>query len=153
MKNCKFSLILALILFFNWQCSTDPYTYDVSTTIEMSKTACFGTCPVYEVKINGKGAVNYEGLKFVKVEGKHTKTLSHEATNALIKAYIDADFWAFEDEYTSEISDLPTTFIAFSHDGKSKRIKDYYKAPEELKALEKLVENIVEEGNWEKAEE
>lgn len=146
------TLVVLLAIFCNWQCTTDPYAYDVSTIIEMSKTPCFGTCPEYEIKINGKGLASYEGKKFVKLEGSYTKTLSDQATNDLMKAFVDADFWSFEDEYTSDISDLPTTYIAFSHGGQSKKIKDYYNAPEALKALEKLVEDIVEEEGWEKQE-
>ncbi len=114
----------------------------------MSKTACFGACPVYEFKIDGKGKATYEGLKFVELEGKHEMDYPPETVNDLFKAFAEADFWSFEDEYTDQIADLPTTYLTFTHDGKTKKIKDYYNAPEKLKALEKKVEAIVETTLW-----
>lgn len=114
----------------------------------MSKTPCFGTCPEYSFVIDGKGNATYEGKKYVKLEGIHELNFHPETVNELFKAFEEADFWAFEDEYTDNIADLPTTYITFTHDGKSKKIKDYYNAPEQLKDLEKKVEALIESTLW-----
>ena len=128
-------LLISCFLFGNWQC-TDPFNYSLSSKIEMSKTPCFGACPEYSFVIDGKGNATYEGKKYVKLEGVHELNFHPETVNELFKAFEESNFWDFEDEYTDNIADLPTTYITFTHDGKSKKIKDYYNAPEKLKGLE-----------------
>jgi hypothetical protein len=110
--------------------------------IEMSRSVCFGKCPAYKISINEKGEVRYEGEKNVDKIGKYTKKLSASATDSLFKEFINANFWSFQDEYTSHATDLPTTFISFTLNEKSKKIKDYTDAPEKLRHLEKLVEQV-----------
>lgn len=117
----------------------------------MNKTPCFGACPDYDVTIKGNGEATFEGRQHAPRKGNYQLILDAEKTKTLFDAFANADFWAFEDEYTSNISDMPTTFISFSHEGQSKKIRDYYGAPQRLKDLEKLVEEIVEREGWEKS--
>ncbi|MEZ4932349.1 MAG: DUF6438 domain-containing protein [Saprospiraceae bacterium] len=127
----------------------DPYLYDATATIELKKDPCFGFCPVYSIKIDGKGNATYDGQKNVEKVGTWYQTLSPEETNDLFDAFENADFWQFENEYTAQVTDLPTTWVTFILDEKNKTIKDYYGAPEGLKKLESMVEAIVEnEENW-----
>jgi hypothetical protein len=123
-----------------------------SSVITLQKTECYGTCPVYTITIYGTGKVLFEGVKHVKKEGKFQKQLKPSEVNKLFNAFECANFSDFKNEYDEErISDLPTTYISFEHRGFKKRIKDYYNAPEELKKLEKLVEDIaMNEQGWEK---
>lgn len=127
----------------------DPYLYDATATIELKKDPCFGFCPVYSIKIDGKGNATYDGQKNVEKVGTWYQTLSPEETNDLFDAFENADFWQFDNEYTAQVTDLPTTWVTFILDEKNKTIKDYYGAPEGLKKLELMVEAIVEnEENW-----
>ncbi len=141
-------LLVAILLFTAAKCSKKKYQFPTDATIEMSKTGCYGMCPVYEIKIDGRGNVSFSGKRFIEKEGYIEKQLSAEATNNLFKAFIDGNFWNFEDEYTENVSDLPTTYLSLSHDDKSKRVTDYYGAPDALKRLEKLVENIANLDGW-----
>lgn len=61
-----------------------------------------------------------------------------------------ADFFNFKDEYTSRITDLPTTYIGFIDKGKTKIVRDYHGAPQLLSDLEAKLEIIAnsDEG-WE----
>jgi hypothetical protein len=113
--------------------------------IELKKDPCFGFCPVYKIKITGDGKAVYNGKKNVEKEGVWYRTLSAEQTKALFKAFEEADYWSFRDEYTAQVTDLPTTWTTFSLGEKNKTIKDYYGAPKELKALEEMVAQIAEE--------
>ncbi|HHM21925.1 MAG TPA: hypothetical protein ENJ20_07860 [Bacteroidetes bacterium] len=148
MKN-QYFLILILFLWVV-SCETpNPYQYDVADFIELKKDPCFGFCPVYTIKINGRGEVVYNGLKNVEKEGTWYRILPPERVNGLFSAFEEAGFWDFNDEYTAQVTDLPTTWITLVLGEKTKTIKDYYGAPEKLKTLEAMIGKIVsEEEGW-----
>ena len=139
MKNIHLILSFTTLL-----AACNPYHYDDSSYIEMKKDPCFGFCPVYTFKVDGAGKATFNGDRNVDKEGAWARTLPPGQTNALFKAFEDGNFWDFKDEYTDQVTDLPTTYTTFSHRGQTKKIKDYYGAPEELKTLEKLLEDIAE---------
>ena len=148
MKNQLFILSFFVFVFSFFSCENDPFVYSDASVITMSKTPCFGTCPVYEITIDGKGNVSYDGKQNVKLEGKHEMNFPPDPVNEVFKAFAEGNFWDYEDEYTDNIADLHTTYIAFTHDGQSKRITDYYGSPKSLKELEKKVENLLETLVW-----
>ncbi len=149
MKNL---MLLSALAFTFVAC--DPYHYEAASMIEMKKDPCFGFCPVYVFQVNGKGNATFKGERNVSKEGEWTRNLSPEETNALFAAFEKSNFEAFQDEYTDQVTDLPTTWVTFKHGSIDKTIKDYYGAPEELKALEKLVEAIAEtDDGWIKTSE
>ena len=148
MKKLIFTLSIISFTLINWSCETDPFIFPESSFIEMSKTPCFGKCPTYSIKIDGKGNSTYDGKQNVKLEGKHEMNFPPDHVNELFQAFADGNFWDYEDEYTDNISDLATTYITFSHDGQTKKITDYYGSPQSLKDLEKRVEKLLETLVW-----
>lgn len=121
--------------------------------IIMKKTPCMGSCPEYELMIFGNRIVVIDAKQHLDIKGRYVSELSEERFEELINKFEESDFFAFEDEYTSNITDLPTTFVTFRTDGKEKKIMDYHGAPEELKALEKAVHELIVELEWEEIEE
>ncbi len=152
MKN----IILILITFslFLLACKTQSKTNSKadSIIITFDKKSGRGINPTYSLKIYDSGKVIFEGVKNIDKIGKYQKQLDNKTIKSLKQNFIDADFFKFEDEYTSKIMDLPTTYISFSHDNKTKKIRDYYGSPAKLKELEKLIENIVNDSGWTKIE-
>ena len=126
---------------------TDPALVE-STMIKMTKGPCFGRCPVYSLTIDGTGNANLTAQKFMDIEGFFARTLEKEEVTDLVNAFLDANFWGFEDEYTGNITDLPTTVITFSHDGKTKEVTAYYNIPDELVALIDKVHAIAMDKAW-----
>lgn len=122
--------------------------YDASSVIRMSKGPCFGSCPVYDITIDGSGNATFEGKRFVDKMGSFGKTFSREETSVLFKHFEEAGFWDFKDLYTDEITDLPTTFITFEHQGRSKKIQAYYNIPEKLQELIAEVHALAESEGW-----
>lgn len=129
----------------NSNSSSGSFSYDASSYIEIKKDPCFGFCPVYNMQIKGDGKAVYNGMKNVEKEGVWYRTFTYEETNALFKAFETVDYWSFQDEYTAQVTDLPTTWTTLKIGEKSKTIKDYYGAPKELKALEEVLSKIAEE--------
>jgi hypothetical protein len=83
------------------------------------------------------------GERYVKKEGQIIKKLPQKTVPQLVQTFRDANFFAFENAYTANISDLPTTYLSFYDAGKTKKIRDYYRAPTQLKKLEQLINDLV----------
>lgn len=144
----KFSMILLVLAF---GCKSVQTTSDDVPVIFMSKTACLGTCPDYDISIFSNGAVLLNARQFVEMEGAFKAKMSKEALNDLIAEFTSGSFDSFKTEYKSNRTDLPTTKLTFNHEGEKKTITDYDGAPEELKSLEAKVHSLIESLNWKKA--
>lgn len=96
--------------------------------ITLSRSGCFGSCPAYEVRIDGGGNVVFdtgpnsaemglgEGKDYstqtgVRVAGRYRTSLAAEQVDALIDQFKGADFFNLKDEYQSEITDNPTYIV------------------------------------------
>ena len=136
---------------------------DVAITLE--RTVCFGTCPAYVVTIHGDGTVDYNGIQFVKVTGTQTKKIAPEAVVELLREFYKIDFFALRDEYTSQrdiqvapdgtvqelnmqVTDLPSTYITLRIGDYSKRIHNYFGAPESLNALANQIDATAGTEEW-----
>lgn len=144
MRN-KIYLLLLSVLF----AACNPYQFDKTASIELKKDPCFGVCPVYSFKVDGEGNATFSGKRNVSKQGEWSRKLSPEATNALFKTFEESNFDQFQDEYTAQVTDLPTTWVSYQNGAVSKTVKDYFGSPKALKELEKLVETIAEEDtDW-----
>jgi hypothetical protein len=116
--------------------------------ITLERTACFGACPVYSVSIDAKGNVTYDGTKFVRIVGRQTDRVAVPRVAALVQAVDRIRFFELEDKYHQMITDLPTTFVTVTRDGRSKRVEDYFGAPESLKELEREIDQTAGTARW-----
>ena len=80
-------LALSLVAVFTAGCAGNQSSvsgnYD-DVIITLERTACFGTCPVYTLTMNGDGTVIYEGKDFVKTKGRVEATISQDQIEQLI---------------------------------------------------------------------
>jgi hypothetical protein len=119
--------------------------------IGYQKTVCFGKCPAFTMTINGQNnKVTYQGDSNVNKIGTYEKSISDEDLARLSDAFEKYKFFELKDEYNGEMTDLPSKYISYSFDGKSKKVKDRYNAPVELRELEKLLDAIADSEGWEK---
>ena len=128
-----------------------------AVVVRLERTSCFGECPVYSVTIDGRGNVVYEGAKFVRVEGRQTDTIPASRVAAIVATAERIGFFGLRDQYrsirnpdgtTSSVTDLPTTIVTISRDGKPKRVEDYIGAPEGLKQLEREIDEAARTKRW-----
>lgn len=73
MKKLIQTLLLLLIL-FTISCGNKIYKTHINENtflIEIEKSGCYGTCPVYKISLDNKGNVIYEGKKFTAMKGIH----------------------------------------------------------------------------------
>ena len=148
----KYILLLSLSLKVVACKSNKAKTSGGIVIFSLDKKSGRGIVPTYNLKIYDNGKAVFEGIKNTEKLGEYQKQLTEEEMEVLKKAFQEANFFNFEDEYTSMITDLPTTYIMYSEDKRSKRIRDYHGAPASLKELEKLLENIADSEGWKKIE-
>lgn len=149
MKNL---VLLSFVLVFTC-CKSTQVPPAEEAVIIMKKTPCMGPCPEYELMIFADRKVVIDARQHLDIKGRYISELPADRYEELINKFKESDFFAFEDEYTSNVTDLPTTFVTFRSEGREKSIMDYHGAPEELKELEKAVHKLIVELEWEKVEE
>jgi hypothetical protein len=143
------NILLAILLIFSSSCRTGRHQKPETAHFEMIKTPCYGTCPEYTFRLELSGKATYAGRTNVEKKGVYEKTFSTEEVRKLIDAFEAANFWNFQDSYVnSGVSDLPSTYVEFEHNGNLKKIEDQFNSPKELKALEHMLEDLANSEGW-----
>ncbi|UCH50896.1 MAG: PKD domain-containing protein [Chloroflexota bacterium] len=131
--------------------TSSPVTQE-ELVITLERTACFGKCPVYSLKIKGDGTVIYAGVDFVQTRGIQETTVSMDTINQLVMEFEKADYFSLKDSYTSfGVSDMPFANTSISIGGKTKAINHYLgdrSAPKQLTELENRIDEIVNSAQW-----
>ncbi len=122
--------------------------------IVFTKSPCFGKCPVFTFTISGATkTATYEGKQNVKKIGTYTKPISNDSISMLIKGFESVHFFDLDDKNSAYIPDLPSIFITFSNNGKTKTVEESTNKPSPLNDLEKQLTEIANSDGWQKAEE
>lgn len=159
-----------LLLLIAWAgCSNQARTLSQQsipsdTTITLSRTVCYGTCPDYTVTILADGTVTFEGRRFVKTVGTVKSSISQEKVQELIAAFEKVNYFSLKDRYATEEdgcperwTDNPSAITSIKIDGKTKAITHYHGCqdskgkfiyPKELTELERRIDEIVGTGQW-----
>ncbi len=93
--------------------------------IELSRGACFGSCPIYTVRIRGDGSVHFSGQRNVLVPGEHDAHIAPAAVMELVRQFENARFFAAGDKYIARVTDNPTYTLTLTVGGKTKTVTDY----------------------------
>ena len=117
---------------------SDKILKETQSIISLRRTACFGSCPIYQIEIFSNGNGIYTGTRFVKNIGATKFQLSKNELDVILSYANQIGFTNMQGEYYEPLSDLPTTYIKIY----AKEIKDYIGAPKELKILEELIDQM-----------
>lgn len=114
------------------------------------KTACFGKCPVYQVKFYSDGKVTWYGQMNVERLGWYTARADQQLLTEIKNKAHEAKFWDFSNNYPTEIRvvDLPSTVTYIRVGDMEKTIVDTYQAPAELVAFEDYLAGIIAKLTW-----
>lgn len=145
-------LIITSIILFLGTCkgsketvSSVPVQDNSKIIITYQRGACMGRCPDYTMSINGeKKTIDYTGRGNVEKMGIYTKPISDAELTKLVEAFKAADFYSLDDKYLGVITDFPSRYITYSRDGVVKKVQDRSGAPDKLKVLEKLLDEIAD---------
>jgi uncharacterized protein DUF6438 len=127
------------------------------TMISLHRTSCFGPCPVYTVTIDARGRVTYEGEKFVRVVGRQTARIDTSLVAKLLAHAERIHFFDLRDAYrtvenpdgsTTMVTDLPSKIVSITMNGRTKRVEDYFGAPDVLQEFEAAIDEAAGSNRW-----
>ena len=166
----KMALRIALLLLFLSQAaiSRAVETIPADTKIVLTRGQCLGPCPVYTLVILADGKVVYNGQEFVNVFGQQEKYIPQDKVKMLLDEFEKIEFPSLEkqisdvnnpdpdslgDEVTSYTTDVPSTEIAFTINGKTYFAKhdgnNYeHEIFKEVDDLATFIDKTVETINW-----
>jgi hypothetical protein len=125
---------------------------DTTTVISISKTYCFGKCPVYDMKIMANGNITLKAIDHLHLEnGNYTSSVSQATLEMIYNAAIEVNYFAFDSIYTNEyIQDVPTTYTSLmdKETKEIKRVENKWEAPEQLKTFEEKLHALVTTLEW-----
>jgi len=130
---------------------------DFIVTLERDGTSCGGPCPSYSVTINSRGEIVYRGTSFVRVEGQASDGIPVSQVGALLSTIDRIGFFDLRDSYiffrTADGREVIQThqwrtFVSVTSHGRTKRIEDYFGAPEALRDLERQIESTARTQRW-----
>lgn len=137
--------------------------------IALKRTACFGTCPDYQVTIFGDGRVVFttddaptDGVaalhrhfamsQGVLLPGRHEDRIAPDAVDALIQKFRDANFFGLKRKYVAPVTDNPTQVLVFAADGRTMSVEDYVGhevgMPRVVADLENAVDKAAGTDRW-----
>lgn len=102
--------------------------------IIISTSPCFGTCSVYNISIDKKGKIFFQGEHFVNPQGFYYGQLDSKNTAYIFDKFQKANPIELKNKYTTDITDGQSFNITLIQNGKIvKTIDDYrFQSPKEL---------------------
>lgn len=120
--------------------------------ITLSRSACFGFCPVYRVTITGDGEVTYVGERFVNVAGERRATIPRADVERLVRRFDEIGFDQLRDSYRAPVTDLPTYTVTLERNGRTKTVSDYgglsAGMPNAVRELQDEIDRVANTGQW-----
>jgi len=117
--------------------------------IEMSRSGCFGTCPVYTVRIHANGIVDWDGRSFVTQKRKDSGNVGSSVARELLDRVSSSEFWELCESYARMITDSATTTFEVRIGDRKKTVSNYAdSAPEFVEGLEYAVDEAADTHRW-----
>jgi acetamidase/formamidase len=140
---------------FSGQKSTDD-----GDEITLTRSPCFGTCPVYQVTIASDGTVTFEGRRFTKTTGTASGKISPNDFRKLVSEFEKINYFSLPDSFrpgTPEcprrVTDMPSADTSIRVKGRTKRVAHYYGCGDtgvlpKLTALESKIDEVAGTQKW-----
>jgi hypothetical protein len=95
-------------------------------SVSLSRGACYGPCPIYQVTLSSDGTALWHGEAFVDREGSWVGTFD-PVVFAVLESLVDAvAFFDWDDDYYNEaFTDLPEYLLSVRRDGNEKTVRQY----------------------------
>jgi hypothetical protein len=128
--------------------------------ITLERTACFGTCPVYQLTIKSDGSVTFDGHRFTKTIGSATGKINQADFRALVSEFEKINYFSLPDAYTPgtkecprTITDMPSANTSIHLHGREKSVAHYYGCGTEgvlqkLTTLEDKIDEVAGTQKW-----
>ena len=142
-------ILILSVLIFSFGCKSSKVKSGAEIPIiMMEKTSCMGECPTFKFEVYLDNTAYYSGKANVLNIGEFTATLTDQQLDYLKNSFAEADYFSFANVYSAAVTDLPTTYIYYNNGKENSKVTDYYGAPEELKTLEKKIQDFIDSIEW-----
>jgi hypothetical protein len=122
---------------------------DAVTEIGLSRSMCYGSCPVYNVSLRRSGEARFEGEHFVDLLGTHIARIEPGDFEVLALAVAHLGFDALAPDYTVAITCQPTATTWLVRGDVRRQVGDYGSAgPRSLHVIEGLIDAAASELRW-----
>lgn len=130
----------------------------VDQSVMMERGPCYGSCPVYTVRVGGDGEVRFHGTANVEIAGESVARIPRVRVDSLF-GYVDSIlFDRFDPSYTygtvacgAYVTDLPIVVVSVVRFGVAKRVIHDYgcgAAPDTLYELHRYIDAIAGTQHW-----
>jgi hypothetical protein len=118
------------------------------TAVSLVRGPCFGTCPVYRVRLSRSGRAAYVGHEFVERVGRYQGTVDPDRFDDLVRIILQLGFVDLEREYPPPGTDMSTHELVLWSGRRPWRVVDSGSAPPEFWAMAALVDAVGDEVDW-----
>lgn len=116
----------------------------------IERSACFGKCPVFQIRLFQNGDVYFKGKKNVSKIGVYKGKLSLSKTRKFFKALDSLSWSRYEDRYKNPATDLPHLKIQIYGEAFYKSIIQAEAGPKELELVALRLEGMIKGVKWTK---
>jgi hypothetical protein len=98
--------------------------------IGLTTSACFGTCPVYQMSVDERGRLHFYGKAWVEKPGSYDTDVSVTDVKQLYADMLQSGFVRMQDSYVSEAdgcslaTDAPTSCFSEQHEAVLEKLRD-----------------------------
>ncbi|MCL7986971.1 DUF6438 domain-containing protein [Sphingobacterium sp. lm-10] len=156
MKNSALIILVSCVLLGSCMkpSTNSNKKLDQISLITISRTPCFGTCPIYTLQIDKHCVATLEAVDHLPngLKGRYETNLPEKEWMKLIKKLEQMNYSSLEDTYGNrQISDLPSVISSISYeDGDMKKIDDYgARGNQELSELYAYIDALIGTLDWE----
>jgi hypothetical protein len=117
------------------------------------RTPCFGTCPIYTLRVqeNGKAKLKVERNMELE-EGNYQGNVEESKLDMVKEKARSIAFFELKDSYDDRnVTDVPTHITELRIGDKEHKVRNRYGAPEKLEELESLLHGIAKNTDWRQA--
>ncbi|WKK82424.1 DUF6438 domain-containing protein [Marivirga arenosa] len=133
------------LLFTSCKSNQTSSATEIEEIFSLNTTSCMGPCPVFNLTLYGDKRLVFEGKQNTDLAGEYEKQLSEEQFDALMAIVESADWANLEEEYRSDMTDLPTQNFMYNRNGVIKKVMRYGAGPESISNLSDTILTFVEE--------
>lgn len=122
------------------------------TAVQMSRSACFGRCPVYSVTVEKDGMVRFYGKHYNQYQGVYEKNVGAKQVATLFSQFEAKRVDTCSARYERLISDVPGINYSFTYAKKEASIiQNAHFGPQYLKELALSVDSLAKvDASWKK---
>lgn len=118
--------------------------------ISLTRTGCFGTCPIYTVVYRRDGTVTYTGERHGDHIGVRQGRIGKAGFADLAQFIQRSGFESLDTHYRTPGTDMQTTTVTVTHlDGRTVSVSEYGRSgPPHLWAVQRVIDGVLADAQW-----